>query len=141
MEYVAENGNLELTLNGVKLRKMPANNPQYGSEVVFGFHNNERLFIGCIRNMVVQGINITFREIVNPHRDTPLAETSKDLSEGCRASDPRIPNPCFHDAKCLSVVRDPGIECDCRQSYMEPFCQFCKYILHLHIYDILTVIA
>ena len=134
VQYVVENTNLELHLNGVRQKIKPSNNPQYGSEITFGFFDNKRNFIGCIRNLVVQFLPISYYDLVDPYRETNLADGLNDLSDGCKASDPCIPNPCFHDAVCRTVVHDPGVECDCLQRYKEPLCQFCKYAcfcLHL----------
>ena len=127
VEYFADNDNLELKLNDVTKRIAPANHPQYGSQITFGLFKNKYNFIGCIRNMSVQLQKIEYYDIVNPYREDKLAEDYKMLSEGCKASDPCIPNPCFHGAECLTVVRDPGVQCECRHNYKPPLCQFCKY--------------
>ena len=128
VKYYIENEIMRLELNGKREQIKPVNNPQYGSRVTFGFYK-VRNFIGCIRNLVVQGVVITYYDIINPYRSSPVAEdySKDDLTEGCKASDPCIPNPCFHDTKCLTVVRDPGVQCECRENYKPPLCQFCKY--------------
>ena len=125
VEYIVENNNLELRLNDVRNQIVPSHNPQYGAFVTFGLFNNPN-FIGCIRNLVLQGVKITYYDINYPYRESPIADKVVDLSEGCKASDPCIPNPCFHNGLCLTVVQDPGVLCDCRQNYKPPFCQFCK---------------
>ena len=131
VQYIVENNKLELHLNDVKRKIVPSNNPQYGAEITFGFFDNKRNFIGCIRNLTVQFLAISYYDLVDPYRETPLYDGISDLSDGCKASDPCIPNPCFHNAECRTVVHDPGVECDCRQRYKEPFCQFCKCMLSM----------
>ena len=130
VKYHVENTVMRLQLDDQEKRIRPANNPQYGSKITFGYYNNRRNFIGCIRNMVVQKLKVTYYEIINPYRSVKLADdySRDDLTEGCKASDPCIPNPCFHDSRCLTVVRDPGVQCECRENYKPPLCQFCKYI-------------
>lgn len=129
--FVVENKNMELRLNDKRARITPSNNPQYGAEVTFGYYQNEQSFIGCIRNLSLQSYDITYYDIVDPYRPQKLAKdfSREHLSEGCKASDPCIPNPCFHGAQCLTVVEGFGVKCDCRLKYKSPLCQFCKYSL------------
>jgi hypothetical protein len=120
VEYYVENTIMRLRLNDVRRQVKPANNPQYGSIITFGHNQGRRNFIGCIRDLVVQKVNVTYYDIINPYRSSKLAEGYSDLTEGCKASDPCIPNPCFHGARCRTIVQ-------CRENYKPPLCQFCKY--------------
>lgn len=126
VEYVVENGNMELKLNDVVRRIVPKNNPQFLAKITYGFYQNTRYFIGCIRNLRVQKRSIAYYDIVYPYRGTKLADY-RELTEGCKASDPCVPNPCFHGAACMTIVQGLGVRCICRQSYRPPLCQFCKF--------------
>ncbi|XP_046846012.1 EGF and laminin G domain-containing protein-like [Xenia sp. Carnegie-2017] len=123
VEYVVENGNMELKLDDVVRRIVPKNNPQFLSKITYGFYQNTRYFIGCIRNLRVQKTAIDYYDIVYPYRGTKLADY-RELTEGCKASDPCVPNPCFHGAACMTIVQGLGVRCICRQSYRPPLCQF-----------------
>ena len=118
---------MEITLNNITNRIKPANRPEYGSQIILGYdENDEYRFIGCLRNIKLLGVEITYQKIIDPYRQTPFAEKG-ELEEGCKASDPCVPNPCFHEAECLSYAK--GIDCDCKKKYKKPLCQFCKYYL------------
>ena len=132
VEYVVHAGNLQLVLNGKKRQASPLNIPQFGPEVTFGFSKNEHHFVGCIRNLVVLDREIRYRDIVDPYRAKPLAQYDH-LTEGCKASDPCVPNPCFHNALCRTVAEGRGVDCDCRNHYTKPLCLFCKYVCYYYL--------
>lgn len=134
VEYVVRDGYMQLVLNGKKRQASPPNIPQFGPEVTFGYSKdkNEHHFVGCIRNLVVLDREIRYRDIVDPYRAEPVAQYDH-LTEGCKASDPCVPNPCFHNALCRTVAEGLGVDCDCRNQYMKPLCQFCKYVCYYYL--------
>ena len=125
VKYFVTNTEMRLSLNNVTKSIKPSQSPQYGGNILFGYDGKEFRFVGCIRDINVQGNRILYPDVIDPYRENTIA-TIGELSEGCKASDPCLPNPCFHEGECLSYAK--GINCECKKKYKLPYCQFCKYV-------------
>ncbi|KAB0796088.1 hypothetical protein PPYR_10149 [Photinus pyralis] len=86
-----------------------------------GSKNNAGL-VGCIRNVVINGMNIEPRAVLQTER--VVGEVTLD---DCKFVDPcHRPNTCEHKGKC--AVKEDRLTCDCTGTgYMGRNCHFAKY--------------
>ena len=73
-------------------------------------------FIGCIQDIVVNGVKVTEKTVLED------GIRKDNIERGCTRSDQCNPNPCLNEGKCLDLWRTH--QCQCERPHLGPNCQY-----------------
>jgi hypothetical protein len=83
-------------------------------------------FVGCLKNIKVQGVDVDHVKVVHSQLGVGLSLGDCDLVDWCRRPRGNESDVCYNGGRCVSLWKGPVCDCTTTKHYQGPLCQTCN---------------